>query len=473
MPKARTGSKAAKAALTRAAHRVVGAGGRSTSARKNARNGKRSWRKNIDTAELEAAVKHEADEVFRYGARAAVEAKDDDELFFEDEGGARQAGKRRRAEKALKCFANLDKSHAPMLRPERGIDKGRAKKAQTKKLSAEEARALVDAAAAAAGTKAGAKGSAGSFDLWGSGEQALAAANDYSGKRSGKFGLPPAAPAQEVVRPRLNAVAVDPAGCSYNPDEEQRQDAVAAAVAAEVQKQLREDIFRGATRAPKGGYLMPVDAAVQDIVLSGAGALPGADGEKGSDSEGDESEDDVDLAAVAAAKRNKGKLTRAQRNKKRRAAELEKELERARAEKRMGKDINQAGAIVKQLKREKRERAEELAAAAEARAARAEPLRLAKERFEDMPLQVLTEDETHVPMRRLKPCPAVLMDRYKGLQRSGAIEPRKRQASRKSRHRKYFVRGTKGEKEELGHAALQAEIAMRKAKAEPDIQVKN
>ena len=39
-------------------------------------------------------------------------------------------------------------------------------------------------------------------------------------------------------RPHIAAVEVDQAGCSYNPDHEQHQDAVAAAVATEMQKQL-------------------------------------------------------------------------------------------------------------------------------------------------------------------------------------------------------------------------------------------
>ena len=39
-------------------------------------------------------------------------------------------------------------------------------------------------------------------------------------------------------RPQIAAVEVDPAGCSYNPDPEHHQDAIAGAVAAEMRKQL-------------------------------------------------------------------------------------------------------------------------------------------------------------------------------------------------------------------------------------------
>lgn len=45
--------------------------------------------------------------------------------------------------------------------------------------------------------------------------------------------------AANAARP---AVEVDQPGCSYNPDAEQHQDAVAAAVAAEVQKQLAAEL---------------------------------------------------------------------------------------------------------------------------------------------------------------------------------------------------------------------------------------
>jgi phage gp29-like protein len=46
----------------------------------------------------------------------------------------------------------------------------------------------------------------------------------------------------EPKRPQIAAVEVDPAGCSYNPDHEHHQDAIAAAVAAEVQKQLDKEL---------------------------------------------------------------------------------------------------------------------------------------------------------------------------------------------------------------------------------------
>ena len=46
----------------------------------------------------------------------------------------------------------------------------------------------------------------------------------------------------EQNRPQMAAVDVEPAGCSYNPDYEQHQDALAAAVAVEVGAQLARDL---------------------------------------------------------------------------------------------------------------------------------------------------------------------------------------------------------------------------------------
>jgi hypothetical protein len=43
-------------------------------------------------------------------------------------------------------------------------------------------------------------------------------------------------------RPQIPAVEVDEAGCSYNPDYEHHQDAIAAAVAREVQEQLSKEL---------------------------------------------------------------------------------------------------------------------------------------------------------------------------------------------------------------------------------------
>jgi hypothetical protein len=43
-------------------------------------------------------------------------------------------------------------------------------------------------------------------------------------------------------RPKIAAVEVDPAGCSFNPDYEQHQQAIAISVAMEMQKQLDEEL---------------------------------------------------------------------------------------------------------------------------------------------------------------------------------------------------------------------------------------
>lgn len=54
------------------------------------------------------------------------------------------------------------------------------------------------------------------------------------------------------------AVEVDQPGCSYNPDAVQHQDAVASAVAAEVQKQLAAEL------APKPLEMVATGEATQD-----------------------------------------------------------------------------------------------------------------------------------------------------------------------------------------------------------------
>ena len=46
----------------------------------------------------------------------------------------------------------------------------------------------------------------------------------------------------EQNRPQIAAVEVEPAGCSYNPDRDHHQEALAAAVAVEVTAQLDRDL---------------------------------------------------------------------------------------------------------------------------------------------------------------------------------------------------------------------------------------
>lgn len=83
-------------------------------------------------------------------------------------------------------------------------------------------------------------GEAGAFDLWGEGEPAAAgpgpsstalAARPAKRARAARGGA-----AAATARPAIPAVEVDLPGCSYNPDQEQHQDAIALAVATEMQK---------------------------------------------------------------------------------------------------------------------------------------------------------------------------------------------------------------------------------------------
>lgn len=107
------------------------------------------------------------------------------------------------------------------------------------------------------GSAAAAVEGEGGLDIWGDGPaEAQQQRQQQPAKRAKRSGASSAvvaaaaaagAAAAALRRPAVPAVEIDPAGCSYNPDHEQHQEAVALAVAAETRK-LLDKVGRGPER---------------------------------------------------------------------------------------------------------------------------------------------------------------------------------------------------------------------------------
>ena len=144
--------------------------------------------------------------------------------------------------------------------------------------------------------------------------------------------------------------------------------------------------------------------------------------------------------SAAAARERK---TRKDRNREARRRAAEEAAAAAAALKRQRRELDSLPELAAQVVEAEAEAEARRVRRAADRAERAaqQPPRLGKLPFEPMPLQVLTSSEVSGSLRRLRPTAVLAKDRFKSLQKRGAIEPRKRVAQKKTGKK---VRGGNG-----------------------------
>jgi nucleolar protein 53 len=208
-------------------------------------------------------------------------------------------------------------------------------------------------------------------------DSTAAAAAKRSKKRRGAGGA-------VAVAPLIPAVEVDAPGCSFNPEPEAHQDALAAAVAAEYKKQLQEEM---APKAPSqyapAGYkpqdeleALLVDAeideedeqqqqqlpaAVQDenaIALDDSEDEADAGGDKvpGSNPAGGAAGQGAGLVAEGKSSSGSAKKTKKDRNKEARRKQQESEAAARAALKQQRRELERLGELQEQLQEEEREK---------------------------------------------------------------------------------------------------------------------
>lgn len=210
------------------------------------------------------------------------------------------------------------------------------------------------------------------------------------------------------------AVEVDQPGCSYNPDAEQHQDAIAAAVAAEVRKTIASELM---PKAPPrfsneaAGHISELDMLQVD-----------------DDSSVHEEEGAEETPVAVIDRRPPQQKTATQRNREARRKATDTDLMKRKQRKALGKDILRAPDLVAEIEAEVAEQQfsaqRRKADLAEKRAV--EPPRLGKQLYEPASVQVLLSEELQGSLRTLKGSPTLARDRYKSLQQRGIIEPRSR-----------------------------------------------
>uniref|UniRef100_A0A7R9VJW7 Ribosome biogenesis protein NOP53 n=1 Tax=Chlamydomonas euryale TaxID=1486919 RepID=A0A7R9VJW7_9CHLO len=402
--------------------------------------GKKAWRKNIDASEIEDALASASHQQRR---GPAVESLKDSELFFvdttsEDGVHARTSASKKQGKKLqLRSEAIVNQAHKakPVTthRPPRKVNgvlkKGRHTKRTPQFGSVPEAE----------------------LDIWsGADADALAAA----------AAAPSSSPASLMLRrkssrPKLKpnplkvkAVEIDAAGCSYNPEPEAHQESLAALVAAEMKRQLRQELLP--TAPPK---------LVSSTEMGDELAQLQVEEEAGNEDENEialsDSNNDSDDDVTATKGKKNNKKTQKDRNRERRRQDEDVELQERRRLKQQRRDLENLDALKSQLEQElaEREHKRQRRQHVQAEKAAAIPPRLGPHRFEPSRVQVATTDELGGSLRTVKPDAMVARDRYKSLQHRGLIEPRKL-VTKRTRRRVEYEKGARTEKA----LAAQAEI---------------
>lgn len=249
-------------------------------------------------------------------------------------------------------------------------------------------------------------------------------------------------------------VEVDAPGCSYNPRFEDHQEAIGLAVADEMRKVYQKELEPPPIpRTVIGNAIDEEDVYFLDV----GDDVDGAD--LGGTSEGD-------CGPVRHLKVKK--LSRADKNRKRRRKEILKLEDESSKRKKIQTDVTRIDEIIRDIEDEEQEKQREWTrrtiSKQEKRALG--PPRLGKYKFEPEPIQVLLSEDVTGSLRKLKGCYTLVRERYKSLQRHGLIEPRLPVKRRAGKKRVHYEQGTKGQKEQEMHFAMKAEQAASRKKLE-------
>lgn len=293
-------------------------------------------------------------------------------------------------------------------------------------------------------------------DLW---DEEADAAAAYASKNDILASLPIPKKIRQTKEMKLQrpapAIEIDAPGCSFNPDRELHQDAVAVAVAAEMKKIYDKDLEPTAPLA-----VVEYDPETDELAMLQVDA-----GEDDEEEHGEGSEDEEEALGRGARRNSCGgktglakKKTHKDRNREMRRRGEDEEIARRKKEKKQRHDLSQLKTIKKDVDgilgdREERIRRRQ---ADQAERNATEPPRLGKQKYVPLPVQVMTTEELREAggsLRKLKPTATLATERFKSLERRGIIEPR-RKAVKKGKKKIEFIHGERADKAKERQAAV-------------------
>ncbi|XP_061351708.1 ribosome biogenesis protein NOP53-like [Gastrolobium bilobum] len=353
---------------------------------KGSRKGKKAWRANISTQDIEDFFEKSTKDALSGGSLNALSS---DSLFYEDKSKDLAVKKKieKHREKVLRCDSLLQKNQFVMPVPSSTLKKCSKKRKVISKVKESNQDGHEDDSMLASDM----------FDLWGD--------KDEDNKKVNKVSKPSLIPAVEV----------DPPGCSFNPSFESHQDTLASAVAAEMQKIYKNEL---------GPEPVPLTVPGEAIAEEDMYFLDVDDGSDDDESKLENEGENEDAVAEKKPIRTK-KVTRVELNKRaKRKEQLKKEAETKKLEE-LSKEIDSIPEIIQEIEKEDEEKKRRHLRrhVAKQEMLKARPPRLGKHKFEPAPVQVLLSEEITGSIRKLKGCCTLIKDRYKSLEKRGLIVP--------------------------------------------------
>ncbi|KAJ1261579.1 hypothetical protein BS78_09G040900 [Paspalum vaginatum] len=379
-------------------------------ASKGSRKGKKAWRANIPTDDIDDFFEKQTRDA--HAGAAAIPSLPSDSLFFVDKPAASAstsaAGASDAATKDIPAKRKIEKKrekvlyHESLLKrnpfvqpiPSSVVSKKDKKKAKKKELGERQAEKSVPMEDDSAGKN---------LDIW---------AGEGKGDTKAK---------KRSTTSVIPAVEVEPPGCSFNPPFEAHQDSLAEAVAVEKRKEYMREL--GPTPVP---LVVPGEAITEEDKFF----LDADDGDE------DVAEDDGDHVAdtLVGQRKNKTKrVTRVELNRRaRRKERLRTEAEAKKIEN-LSKEIDCLPNILDEMVKEDEEKEKRRIRRNVLKEERVKsgPPRLGRHKFEPAPVQVLLTEEISGSLRKLKGCCNLARDRYKSIEKRGILAPSKRISKRR------------------------------------------
>ncbi|CAL4902991.1 unnamed protein product [Urochloa decumbens] len=369
-------------------------------ASKGSRKGKKAWRANISTDDIDEFFEKQTRDA--HAGAAAIPSLPSDSLFYVDKPAAStSAASASDVTKDIPAKRKIEKKREKVLYHESLLkrnpfvqpipssvvskkDKKKAKKKELQETQGEKNVPMED-------------DSAENLDIW--------AGNGNGGTKAKKRSTTSVIPAVEVEAP----------GCSFNPPFEAHQDALAQAVADERHKTLMKEL--GPAPVP---LIVPGEAITEEDKFF----LDADDGDE--DVVDDDGDQDADR--VGQRKNKTKRVTRVEMNRRaRRKERLRAEAEAKKMES-ISKEIDSLPNIINEIAKEDEEKEKRRIRRTVVKEERLKsgPPRLGRHKFEPAPVQVLLTEEISGSLRKLKGCCNLARDRYKSIEKRGLLAPSKR-----------------------------------------------
>ncbi|KAG0516914.1 hypothetical protein BDA96_09G043200 [Sorghum bicolor] len=374
-------------------------------ASKGSRKGKKAWRANIRTDDIDDFFEKQTRDA--HAGAAAIPSLPSDSLFFVDKPAASAstsaAGASDTTTKDIPVKRKIEKKREKVLYHESLLkrnpfvqpipssvvskkDKKKAKKKELQETQGEKSVPMEDDSVVK------------NFDIW-----AVDGRGDSKAKKRSTTSVIP-------------AVEVEPAGCSFNPPLEAHQDSLAQAVADEKRKEYMKEL--GPAPVP---LIVPGEAITEEDKFF----LDADDG----DEDAAEEDGDQDADNSVGQRKNKTKrVTRVELNKRARRKERLRAEAEAKKMENISKEIDSLPNIMNEIAKEDKEKEKRRIRRTVVKEERRKlgPPRLGRHKFEPAPVQVLLTEEISGSLRKLKGCCNLARDRYKSIEKRGILAPSKR-----------------------------------------------